>query len=225
MEASIRFKAIFLILGFVPLVAIGSGALLFGVSIPALTRDLSAVAGVNPLLGLLSTLGILIWSATAAVWLCTYIIAQGADLSQQRLAASSVVLTAWLAFDDGFQFHEFLAPHYLHIAENWVLFGLLCAISAYLFTFRNQLRRTPYRLNWALGLLSASVIVDLLSESAEPLLGQWEYFVEDGLKWAGIVGWLAFALGEFRRTLASSIDPVKLRWVVPESCSHAPDVD
>jgi hypothetical protein len=203
MEASPRFKAIFLTLGFSPLIAISIGAATGAVNIPALTRDATAVAGINPLVGILSTLGILVWSATAAVWLCSRILAKlSGNAADIRLASASGLLSVYLAADDGFQFHETLAPHYLHISEQIVLGALMMAILSYLAYFRTLLLAEPYRLYWSLGLLGLSVCIDLLPAGTSQALGQWEFFIEDGLKWAGIVGWFAFALGHFRRSLA-----------------------
>lgn len=191
-------------LGFLPLVTIAVAAFTFGINIPTLTRDVSAVANVNPLVGALSTLGILVWSASAAIWLCTFIAARAkGDLAFEQLARWSALLSAWLAFDDGFQFHEWLAPNFLHMPERLVLAALLLAIFIYLVAFRVLFAHSAYRLKWSLALLGGSVAMDMLPEALITALGQWEFFLEDGLKWAGIVGWMAFSLGSFRRGLAT----------------------
>jgi len=87
------------------------------------------------------------------------------------------------------------------VPETVILAALLGAISLYLACFRGIFSQSAYRLKWSLALLGASMAMDMLPQTAITALGQWEFFLEDGLKWAGIVGWMAFSLGSFRRAL------------------------
>lgn len=182
-------------LGILPVLLVGLVSSWLAIEVRVLTQDVTALAKVHPLAGVLSSLGILVWWTSASLWLfCAGVQRREGERRLARFCLSSALLSGYLALDDLFQIHESLAPVYLGIPEGAV-YGLLgLAVAAYLMGFRDEL------LNWrgllllgSLGLLAASVGVDKL----EPLLwrlGHWTYLLEDGLKWMGIVTWCAFCV-------------------------------
>ena len=64
-------SARYLLIVFVPsisiLLAVAVVSVLFKVSIPDMTRDVTALANIHPLSGVLSNLGILLWCSTASI--------------------------------------------------------------------------------------------------------------------------------------------------------------
>src|SRR5262245_59972388 len=71
----------------------------------------------NPLLGVISNIGILLWSASAAVCLFTYLIVRGRrqDREVRLFFLLFGLLTLVLMLDDLFQFHEEVFPKYLNL--------------------------------------------------------------------------------------------------------------
>lgn len=166
-----------------------------GLSPILLTRDLATLADINPLSGGLSTLGYLVWAATAGVWLSLAM--RAADAKTRHFAGASFLLSAYLCFDDAFLVHDFVAQYYLGIDEHAILVGLGLATIAYIGVYASQLRRTPALALLAFGSLAMSVGADTI----QALFGiryddglDWGILIEDGLKWFGIVFFLALAL-------------------------------
>lgn len=165
-----------------------------------MTRDVAAIAGIHPLAGALSSLGILGWWTSATLWL------GGAMLNLHHgnrdaalFCGATAILSSYLALDDLFQFHEHLAPTYLRIPEKAVLAALGLLVIAWLMRFRAEIMRSHAALlGLALGLLASSALLDTLLERQATRLGQWSFLLEDGLKWLGICAWLSFCFARFR---------------------------
>lgn len=180
----------------VPLLGIAVARILLHIKIPDMTRDVAAIAGIHPLSGILSSLGILFWWTSATVWLFAAFLRrvhQGA--AGVGFLVYSGLLSAYLGLDDLFQFHEYLAPTYLKVSERAV-YGLLAVATAfYLWRYRRPLQRPDgVLLLLALASLSSSVVVDAALEPWLWRLKDWTYFVEDALKWLGICFWTAFCV-------------------------------
>ena len=161
----------------------------------AFTRDTASIAGIHPLAGFLSNLGILLWSASFFISLFTALALHNSLTKNDfQFLITSAFISGYLLFDDLFMFHEFLAPEYLGVNENVVLFILVLAVVAYLFVHKREILKTDLRmLILALTLLAFSVFVDAAySRLPNIQLGQWKYLMEDGLKWLGIVCWCSY---------------------------------
>jgi len=93
--------------------------------------------GVNPFLGFVSNLGVLVWCASAAVCLFSWAVLR--NRVDARIFASFVfyagLLSALLLVDDFFELHELVFPKYLHVPETftYACYGFLAV--ALLFTF------------------------------------------------------------------------------------------
>lgn len=198
-----------------PVLALISARLFGQVPIVRMTRDVAALAGVHPLTGFLSSLGILLWWASAAIYLHTAAVVRrvgtvATDPSAGFLTSSGL-LSAYLALDDLFQIHEHLAPEYLGVPERGVYAVLGLATGAYLWHYRRLLREGECRLLWlALAGLAVSVAVDALLERWLWRLGDWLYLLEDGTKWLGICCWAAFCAatcaGRLRALARADVD-------------------
>ena len=161
----------------------------------AFTRDTAAIAGIHPLAGFLSNMGILLWGASFFISLFTAITLRN-FLTKGRFVflISSALLSGYLMFDDFFMFHEFLAPKYLGLNDNLVLFILVLAAALYLYLQRRMILKTDFwMLVLALTLLAFSVFVDVsYLRITDGQFGQLEYIFEEGPKWLGIACWCSY---------------------------------
>jgi hypothetical protein len=169
-------------------------SILFQISITSFTRDVTAIANIHPLSGILSTLGILLWCVAASVTLFTaFILRHYEQVKSFKFIFSSSLLSTYLMLDDAFLFHEGLAFRYFAIDEKVVLLTLGIAVLAYLVLFRQIILKTKYSvLLLAFVFLTISVLTDGILDPWFWSLGHWEYFIEDGFKWLGIVSWCSY---------------------------------
>ena len=177
------------------LAAITAVCLIYRVDMSRITRDVTSIAKIHPLSGVLSNLGILLWCATASI--CLFAALTLRDVKSKEIfwfLLSSALLSMYLLFDDFFLFHDALALMYLGLNEKVVIAVLGVAVSTYLIAFRRVILRTDYDfLLLALGLLASSVIIDMFQDEQWMLqLGQWSFFFEDGAKWLGIASWCSY---------------------------------
>ena len=181
-----------------------------------LTRDVTIIAKIHPLSGMLSSLGILLWCATASICLFSAVALRSVESSDiYRFLLVSALLSMYLLFDDLFMFHETLAPHVLGLDQRVVIFFLGLAIFSYLIVFRSVILRTNYLiLLLALGMLTSSVLIDAIPRLWMSGLGHWVYLLEDGTKWLGIACWCGYysdtSLHFFDDNLSRPNDAVRL---------------
>lgn len=144
--------------------------------------------------GAISTLGIMIWAATAAISLfaaCVGSLLGQKDLTKTALQGAAV--SALLALDDAYLFHEIVFPK-LGVPQIVIIATYTAIMAAYL--VRNiRLFRT--RSIWILGVslaaFAASVGIDQIAHSIEPV---W-VVLEDGAKLIGIICWFLFHFALF----------------------------
>lgn len=200
-----------MLITFVPsifiLAAIAVVSVLFQVSMPAMTQDVTAVAKIHPLSGILSNLGILLWCAAASTcFFAAMTLRNAKPRDTYRFLLSSALLSSYLLLDDFFQFHEDLASRYLGLDEKIVYAALGVAVSAYFIAFRRVILRTHFGvLALALGFLGTSVVIDSILSPWLWRLGHWEYFFEDGTKWLGIASWCSYYVHSSHQLLVSTI--------------------
>lgn len=172
-------------------------------SMSCLVSDLTEVARVHPLAGILSNLGILLWSATAAIlFFSAFLLYNYLRRPDFLFLLVSAIFTGYLLFDDLFRFHEIVA---------WVLFGLeelviyiLIIIGSIIYTiiFFRLILSTKHLVFFflALAFLGFSLMCD--TPPFHPFmetLGDGRHLLEEGLKWLGIVSWSAyFIMTSFR---------------------------
>lgn len=176
------------------LIAIALLAVLFDVKISSFTSDVTAIAGLHPLSGMLSNLGIYFWciSATTSFFSAALLYATN-QREHLSFLFSSALLSAYLMLDDAFLFHEDIAERIFGLNEKAVFVVLGLAVLAYLFRFNRVILQTNYlHLLAAFVFLSSSVTVDSILEPWVENLGDWEFLIEDGAKWLGIVSWCVY---------------------------------
>lgn len=169
------------------------------VSLVFVLRDITATAKLPFFAGFVSQLGLMLWSASLTI--CLFALGmlrrQQGDLSaSKRFLVHGTVLTAILAIDDIFLFHEEVAPNYLHLNEE-VVFAIyaIVGIGFVLLNWREILSSEYALLMLALMLFATSVLLDALPFESFHLRYFWELlalFLEDGFKFAGIVTWLMY---------------------------------
>jgi len=163
-------------------------------NIPAyfFTRDIAAFAGVHPFAGSLSTLGILLWCASASVcFFASALIRKKEQFRSSLFLFSSGLFTSYLALDDAFMFHESIAKTYFSLSESVVYSLIAIAFVIYIIFFRGIILRTRYEtLLFSIFLLGLSVAMDFGLPAAN--LKEWKDLFEDGLKWLGIVSWCIY---------------------------------
>ncbi len=176
------------------LIAVATVSILSQITISSFTRDVTAIANIHPLSGILSTLGILLWCVAASITLFAAFILRSFEQSKTfKFLFASSLLSIYLMLDDAFLFHEVLAFKYFGIDEKIVIFTLGISVFAYLVSFRQIILKTNYSvLLLAFIFLTISVLTDGILDPWFWSLGDWEYFIEDGFKWLGIVSWCSY---------------------------------
>ena len=186
-----------------------------GIQVPVsmLTRDAAAVMEANPLYGMLSNIGILLWCSAGAICLFSAALVWNKEKeSDSRLfLLFSGLFTLFLVFDDLFMLHDDLLERYLHIGETGLFLGYFAIILLYLIGFRKAILNSQFvLLILALGFFGLSIAIDIVPEmmrsNQELWTGvkqtvssknsvSWYYLIEDALKLFGIVSWFGFLVG------------------------------
>ena len=174
------------------LAAVALAAISFQMPVGNLTRDVATLAGVNPMTGVLSNLGILLWAATASVSLFAAALAwRRAETRQALFLACFAGLTLVLLFDDFFLFHDYILPAYLGLRERYVMLAYLILTAGLLSGFRNEIFEGDFfMLGLALCFFAVSVGFDRVHFAGNAR--SWLFLAEDGAKFLGIVSWSGY---------------------------------
>lgn len=144
----------------------------------------------RPYYGFVSTVGIMLWVATAAVCLFSaiaFVLARRAR-PVVLFAGAAGLLSGWLALDDAFLLHEVVLPHF-GVAQNLVLAANALFAMAYVgASLRLIWTVDKWLLLLACGALATSMGVDVVFHSLDPVL----VYVEDSAKFFGIFCWASF---------------------------------
>lgn len=147
-----------------------------------LTLDSASISRSAIYYGLLSTIGLMIWAATAAVTLVGAAILHEVNRPISRMLVAGGLLTIVMNFDDAFQIHTRMLP------ENAVMLTYVAYVSIFLFYFRNELLKTYFPLlGLALIGFAISSFIDLTID-----FNSVTTFVEDVFKFTGIVLWFIY---------------------------------
>ena len=154
-----------------------------------MTRDPAATTDAEFYLGFLSNLGIMLWSAAAAVCLFTAVVLHRRRAQRQSLfLLVSGLFSLVLVLDDAFMLHEEVLPGRLHVPQLAVYAGYAILISGYLVFFARDILRTDYLLlATALSFLGLSMGMDEFLP-----FNDLETMIEDGMKFSGIVFWTSY---------------------------------
>jgi len=166
-----------------------------GISPSLLTPDPNSVSGESTYVGIISTLGVMLWGTIVAACLLAGVVLRsvGAERSGTRLMLGTAALALVLGIDDAAMFHENIAPDTLGVPERAVLVAFAAMALAWTIAFRGELRRSdPVLLLATAACFALSVVVDQFYESR---------VVEDYFKYVGLLAFAGWAFGEARRRL------------------------
>lgn len=190
--ASLRLSALEWLVLLAPLgIVIVAG--LAGATVRFLTMDMLAVTKTPPWTGFLSNLGILVLAASTAIWAFAARVHDRADPTVHRHLLTGALVSGYMTLDDLFQVHDLIAPVYFGIRDEIVL--ALLALALLYFSWLSWRDRERAGFAWlivSLSCLAASLFVDLVSPWLWRL-GDWQYLLEDGLKWMALCFWLKYA--------------------------------
>jgi hypothetical protein len=157
------------------------------------TRDVQAVADLPVYTGGLSTLGLLLWSASSAMCFLAYAVLRVEKGSPFiRVLGLGGALTLLMLLDDAYMFHDWILPQVG--LPGAVLTGLYVAsVGGLALRYRSPLARTPYVLILlSLGAMGTSVGVDVLMDAGLLGINGLAYLAEDGSKLIGVVLWTSY---------------------------------
>ena len=161
-----------------------------GIQISYFTSDPSATVGEPSYIGLVSNVGILLWSGAAALCFFAFAMLRRRIPNEKKLSSFllfSGLLTTLLLLDDLFLLHSNV--HGSLDVPNWLILAGYMAIGfLYLIRFAATIRETEYvPLIFALGFFGLSAVVD-----ATPGNYSGQQLAEEGAKLLGIVSWAVY---------------------------------
>lgn len=176
-------------------------------------KDTAAIAKVNPFSGYLSNMGMLMWCATIAITLFSAAVVYKKVPTRKFLFfVCAGIFSAFLLFDDLFMFHETLAPNYLGFGEHVVYVVYIILAVAFFGVFFKEIYESNYvSLLVALGFMALSIGCDYVQNIWLWPLGQWEYLLEEGLKWFGLAWWCSYFVQTGYETVNGLLNPVPAR--------------
>lgn len=162
---------------------------LTGTPLADLTRDPTSVVRAAPWVGLLSNVGVVLWTSAAAICFLGAVLLRdrGAPPRRVGLLWASGAFTTLLMLDDLFLLHEDILPGLTGLPE--IVF--VCAYPLLFLALLARYATTILEVDWSLvlitgTLLGASMGIDTVWDSSR------RAFAEDALKLAGILTWLLF---------------------------------
>ena len=159
--------------------------------------------------GFVSTAGVILWAATAAISLFS-----AAMLLIARTKGSLVLfpllagmLTGWIALDDAFLLHETVLPSF-GVPQNAVIaFYVLLAFGYFAANWKAILKYDFWILGMGAAALGTSIAVDTIFHSLNPTF----VLLEDSAKFFGIFCWATFHVTTFAKVLSENHVPANGR--------------
>lgn len=158
-----------------------------------LTRDPSQILDTNPFVGIISNLGVILWSASTMI--CFFmaivfsILHDKKDLRRFLFWTGSLSLLFLL--DDLFLIHDYIFPRYFHLDELYLYFVYVLIIGVIFWRFGKLIFKSSDYLFFLLSfsLFGLSVLIDIVSHFY-PMRAS--ILFEDGFKFMGITAWLVY---------------------------------
>lgn len=191
-----------LLWGVIPVV-LYSVAWFIDVPLENVSRDAADLYNFHPLIGVLSNLGLILWTASAVVlFFSAYVVRGISAVAEQRASLLRFgLLSSMLLLDDLFLLHEQVVPQNLGVSQKltYLLYGSVFSILVW--RSRNVLLSGNSRMLVAAFMCFAlSVGLDLLPN----LLPTYHYALEDTPKFIGIALWTTFFWGLGRESIVSA---------------------
>ena len=180
-------------------------------------KDPLANTGINPFCGIISNIGVIVWSFSVAICFFSYFLLKTSKKHHDVLGfiVFGGFISLVLLLDDLFMFHEIIYPRYFGVSEKIVFSFYGMMMFFYLVKFRKLLIETEFIfLLLVVFFFSLSILVDLfLPESLFPkFLHPWYLLFEDGPKFLGIVSWFGYQYSvcfQELQSVANTIAPNK----------------
>jgi hypothetical protein len=170
----------------------------------ALMQDPAAYLGVPAYVGVISTLGVILWlvAGTATGFAAWFLHRAGRSTTTREFMLASAAFSCLLGADDLLQLHEDILP-LIGIPQKVILVGYGALAFAYLCRFWRIIITQSYLLLLiAFAFLALSLAQDILLTH-----GDLQTFFEDAAKLVGIIFWTLFLIA----ASADVIDPRNLR--------------
>lgn len=213
----ILYTPIVILFGIVVGIRLGTG-----IAIAEFTRDPLGFTGIPVYTGSISNLGVLIWTASAAICFFTYGIRRSAfrDNTTSTFLLTGGLVTTMLMLDDLFMLHEVVFPEELGIPEELVYLTYLLVVVGFLVRFRSLILQTNFLL-LALACVGFGVSIGA-DEIARSVSIPGMYLFEDGGKFFGIVNWAAYFIQVSARHIRAGERGSQRRPSVPETGASVP---
>jgi len=158
--------------------------------------------------GFISNLGIMLWSATAAVCLfAAGVFAKANARALMWFALSAGLLNGLLALDDAFLLHENVLP-YFGIPQNLVLATYVALALAYAAASWRIILASDYLILLVAGTaVAVSLLVDTVFSSLVPSL----VYIEDSAKFFGIFSWASFHMTTLYFLVTRTLTPASIK--------------
>ena len=165
----------------------------YGVAPGFLTRDPTATMDVSPYIGMVSSVGVLLWCAATALFLfASSLVWKGASDGLAGFLLYFGLFSLLLTLDDLFLIHEEFVYHQLDLSEKLMPTIYLIMLLVGGWAFRKQIRETDFGLLLvAAFFLALSAIIDKYWNVFQD--DELRILLEDGFKFFGIVGWFGYA--------------------------------
>lgn len=158
-----------------------------------LTRDPAQLFNFNPLIGIISDFGILLWCSTASICFFVFVhLRSKQDRIFGGFFVASAFLTFYLLLDDLFLIHEILGPQYLHVKQNYFYGIYFFIFLGYLVIFSRLILKTEFII-MAMAFLyfGISIVLDYISSKFGYEINT---LIEDAFKFFGILLWFLYFL-------------------------------
>ncbi len=168
------------------------------------TADPALIFQANPFIGIISNLGVLLWCCTACICFFSGIIIYNSQRKHASFLLYSGVFTTILLFDDFFMIHDYGIFYILPYSfSEKIIFVLYVSFAIwYVIKFHKTILMTNhhYILLTAFVFLGLSMVIDTIFESKG-----LEYFIEDSLKFIGIISWTIFFIATSYKSVIKQI--------------------
>ncbi|CAH1002231.1 hypothetical protein LEM8419_03149 [Neolewinella maritima] len=188
------------------------GKVAFEIPFEELFRDALVVAEAPEYYGAMSQIGLFLWWVTMGA-LGVLVVVQAPRRSPLRkLVPPALAATLILAIDDAFMLHEAYPTLGFGIPSTIAVYG--GAIGVYLLKHWVLILRSPFPLLLlSLAFLGSSMAFDEIPKRELLLPKEAVFFIEDGLKLAGIVFWSAYHLLLSRDVLYQETFSARMRQI------------
>lgn len=156
------------------------------------SRDVNAIFDAPPYIGILSNVGIVLWSFTVAILFFSYLLSKELHLNKSGFFLFSGILSLVMLIDDLFMLHDHIFPMYINSSDYlfYFIYGGSVILIFY-FYFQFIMNSDYVLLLMAFVLFAMSGIFDE-GLSYFGIVFPHRHILEDGTKFLGILSWFSY---------------------------------